>query len=102
MAGIREALKKARELEEGNNPDTGSSRRPPSGNRFAYKVYSELLGKEIWLLSDDGMLKEITGDVPAYLTGEIDYLVKHRLTRDEIRKINLVKEIFSGSKIVWN
>jgi hypothetical protein len=104
LMAIRDALKKIRMLQEGKKLDTSLSQQPPAGNltHFAYRIYSELLERQIWLVSDEGMFKEVKDETPAYLKDELDYLVKHKATRDEIRKIHWVKTIFPGSKIVWN
>ena len=105
MAGIRDALKKARALEEGRNQDHGSYQQAAedkSNKHFAIKIHSELLGKDIWFVSDEEMEKELTDGLVTYLPPEIKHLVKLKATPDEVKKIHMIKKTFPGSKIVWN
>ena len=105
MAGIRDALKKARRLEEGKGlevelqqPNTHYTQ----GKHFATKIYSELLDKEIWFVSDEKAVKTIDDDLATFFPEEIEDLADRKLSPDEIRAIHMIKEVFPGSKIVWN
>jgi len=105
MPGIRDALKKARLLEEGKNLNEGGYQHFYKGGlekHFAIKIRSEILGKDIWLVSDEEMMKEIDDTLVSYLPREIKHLVKLRATPEEVKKVHMIKEIFPGSKIVWH
>ena len=105
MPGIRDALKKARLLEEGKNLNEEGEQHSYNGSsekQFAIKIHSELLGEDIWLLSNKGMGKEIDDDLVNYLPHEIKHLVKLKATPEELKKLYLIKEIFPGSEIFWN
>jgi len=105
MSGIRDALRKARMLDEGQNlneKDYQHSYSRISEKHFAIKIHSEILGKDIWLVTDEEMEKDLNDALVAYLPPEIKHIVKLRATPEEVKKIHMIKETFPGSKIVWN
>jgi len=68
--------------------------------RYAIKVYSELLKEEIWILSDEEMKREINDNLTTYLPNEIEHMKKNKATKDDIKKIHMVKKTFPGSHII--
>ena len=76
MSGIREALRKAKLLNEGKRLDDPI--RLPTGNDETSQGFA----------------------LVAYLPHEIEHLVKINATADEIKKIHAVEEVFPGSTIV--
>ena len=38
----------------------------------------------------------------AYSPSDIEYMIQFRGTAEKISKINVLQEVFPGSKIVWN
>jgi hypothetical protein len=102
---IRDALRKARLLREGKRVDSGpdkGSRNDMQQRHFAVRIYSELLGEDLWLLSDEKMREYLDDALEVYLPGEIKHLSEIEPSSDHLRKIHECKKIFSSSKIVWN
>ena len=70
---------------------------------LAIKVYSEVLGELVWMVSNEKLIHQVKDDGSVtYLPSELEYLLNLKATPDDIKKIHAIKESFSGSKIVWN
>lgn len=95
---IRDALRKARLLEQGKKIEKRSTK----PKHFAIMIHSNLLNENIWLLSDEEMCRSIDDDRVVYLADEIQSLIWIEAAPNTIRKIHMVKRVFPGSKIVWN
>ncbi|MCH7536117.1 MAG: hypothetical protein IH948_10335 [Bacteroidetes bacterium] len=69
----------------------------------AIQIYSEFLGSEIWLCSNEEMVKEIKTDdheAVTYTIEEMKHLLTLKVSPEEIRRIHYAKNVFNGSKIV--
>ena len=77
-------------------------------SQFAYrnlavKIYSEILGCELWLCSNVEMASQVKQDDPEAITYTIDEmreLIRRNPTPEDLKLIHNVKSIFEGSKIV--
>ena len=70
---------------------------------FVIKVHSEVLGREVYFASNQRIKDKVESEgLATYLPHELEHLVKIKPNPEELNKINLIKEIFPGSKIVWN
>lgn len=67
---------------------------------LAVKIYSGLLGKAFWLVSN-GMVKDKMQNkgLVTYLPHELTYLMGMKPTQEQIEKIHRLKELFPGSEI---
>jgi len=67
---------------------------------MAIKVFSETLQENLYLVSNEGMQKYVSGEkLVSYLPHEIEHLIKLQATPDVIKKIHKAKELFVGSEI---
>ena len=71
--------------------------------RVAYKVYSEVLGEDLWIVDTDedktySRSEGIEAGAPIYTNREIQELKK--LPKDDLIEIHMVKKIFHKSKIL--
>lgn len=70
-------------------------------NKLAIKVFSKLLGEEIWIVSNEEMKNKVADEgLPIYLPLELEHLIKIRAEPEELKKIHLAKTVFQGSSIV--
>lgn len=70
---------------------------------MALEIYSEILGCELWLCSNEKMANQIKNDDPnaiIYTVDEIMNLIKLKPNPEELRRIHDVKEGFKNSKII--
>jgi len=70
---------------------------------IALPIYSEFLNCEVWLCSDSEMEKQIQSDDPeaiTYTLDEVRDLIRLKPDPQELRKINDIKALFRGSKII--
>lgn len=70
---------------------------------IAIKIYSEILGCEIWLCSNATMALQIRADDPeaiTYTVAEMRRLIALGPTADDLRNIHNAKSLFYGSKII--
>jgi hypothetical protein len=70
---------------------------------IALKIYSEVLGCEVWLSSNEQMASPVKGDDPVavtYTVDELRNLYKLQPSPEELRAIHDTKDIFEGSEIV--
>jgi len=70
---------------------------------IALKIHSKVLNAEVWLCSDSEMEKQIQNDDPEAITYSVDEvreLIRLRPTPHELRKINDIKAVFRGSKVI--
>jgi hypothetical protein len=74
-----------------------------SKRNMGIEIYSEVVGGNIWFCCDSAMANQIRKENPSTITYTVDEL-RHLLslnpTPEEIKKLNLVKEEFSNSKII--
>jgi len=70
---------------------------------IAVKVHNTALNRDIYFLIDGKSpdLRSLDGLV-AYLPSDIEHMIQFRGTAEKISKINVLQEVFPGSKIVWN
>ena len=74
-----------------------------TNNKQAVKIYSNVLGGKLWVVSNENIKNKIAGDgLTVYLPHEIKHFSKINATPNEIRKIHAIKAMFLGSNIVWN
>ena len=69
----------------------------------AIKIHSKVLNAEVWLCSDNEMEKQINNEEPGittYTVREIMELIKLNPSPHELRKINDIKAVFRGSKVI--
>jgi len=69
----------------------------------AIKIQSKVLNAEVWLCSDSEMEKQIQNDDPEAITYTVDEareLIRLRPVPHELRKINDIKAVFRGSKVI--
>ena len=71
-----------------------------NSSNLAVKVYSEVLGREIWFVSNEKIRDKVATSegLATYLPHELMHFVKIGATPEELKKIHMVKEIFPGSK----
>ncbi len=62
------------------------------------KVYSKVLKQHIWIVAREDQTKDVAPD-PTYTVDECRRLVSFKITPKELKKIHLVKEIFSGTVV---
>jgi hypothetical protein len=70
---------------------------------IALKIYSEVLGSEIWLCSSEEMAAQLRQDDPeavTYTVDELRKLYKLQPFPEDLRGIHNAKTIFPGSKII--
>jgi hypothetical protein len=70
---------------------------------MAIEIYSEILGCEIWLCSNEEMATQVREDEPGaiiYTTEELQKLIELNPDPEGLRNIHIAKSIFSGSKII--
>ena len=65
-------------------------------SNIAIKIFSEVLGKEVWLLSDQA---QCPSDRVSFLASELKTLIQLDLRPEEIRLIHSIKGEFKGAKI---
>lgn len=69
---------------------------------IAIEIYSEVLGCNLWLCSNNEMKAQIVRDAPGqvyYTAKELRNLVKLDLSPKDLMKIHEAKEIFSNSRL---
>ncbi len=69
----------------------------------AIQVYSEILDSDIWFCSNEEIANEAKEENPnsiAYTVKEILDLIKLNPRAQELRKINDIKALFRGSKVI--
>jgi hypothetical protein len=71
-----------------------------SKSNLAVKIWSDLLGEEVYFCSDEKMVDKIKGEgLVCYLPHELKYLVAVKPTKDVVRKVHEIKALFGGSEI---
>ena len=71
-----------------------------NSNNLAIKVYSKVLGREIWFTSNEKMRDQLDeGKLIAYLPQELEHLIRIKPEPEELKKIHLVKETFTESEV---
>lgn len=103
---IRER-QKARKRELSSNPTLdqilGMRLSELSRRNIALRIYSEVLGCEIWLCSSEEMAAQIKEDDPGSVTYTVDELRKLyslKPSPEDLRGIYNAKTVFPGSKII--
>ncbi|MDA2921090.1 hypothetical protein MYX76_16635 [Desulfobacterota bacterium AH_259_B03_O07] len=74
-----------------------------SKRNMAIEIHSEFLGCNVWLCSNEGMVKHVKGDDPkgvCYTIDELRELIRLHPTPEEIEGIHNAKSVFKDSKIV--
>jgi len=67
---------------------------------LAVKIYSGLLGKAFWLVSNGKVQNQVKNKgLVTYLPHELAYLMRMKPNQDDLGKIHLLKEVFPGSEI---
>lgn len=67
---------------------------------MAIKVYSEVLGKEIYFVSNERIADKIKDEgLVSYLPDELKNIIKDRPKAEQLIKINIAKEIFGLNQI---
>jgi hypothetical protein len=72
---------------------------------IAIEMFSEILGSNVWLCSNEEMANQIKRDIPdavCYTSDELRDLLNLYPTPEDIRKLNLVKGQFNNSKIIFS
>ena len=63
-------------------------------NSFAHKIYSRILNDELWIVSDENCLNQVTDDSPVYLMKEVKLIKNVNLRTLQI--IHAIKKKFGG------
>lgn len=66
----------------------------PGPRRFPCRVRSRLLGEIVWLVGDEGQIKQVPKGEIAYLPSEVEVL--RALPPDHARRIHLIKKELDG------
>jgi hypothetical protein len=70
---------------------------------IAVKVRNLVLDSDVYFIVHGAVTDlQVCDRLITYLPCEIEYLIKWRLTPEEMKKIGMVKKMFPGSMIVWN
>jgi hypothetical protein len=74
-----------------------------SKRSIAIKIYSDVLGCEVWLSGTEEMANQLRQDDPEaviYTAAEMRRLIKLNLTSEDLKRIDNVKTVLPGSKVV--
>jgi hypothetical protein len=77
-----------------------NDKKDTSKKRIAYRIYSEILGSYLWIVETDQDLHTLKSrgiSEPIYAGDEIQKL--QGLSKDSLKELHKVKEIFQDSKI---
>jgi hypothetical protein len=69
------------------------------------EIYSEILGCNVWLCSNEEMASQLRQDDPeaiTYTVKELIELIKLQPDSDEIIRINHAKKVFANSRIMYS
>lgn len=67
------------------------------------RIYSEILGTEIWLCGNEEMATQVRQDYPettVYTANEMEKLLSLDPTREGIKRIHIAKSVFNRSMIL--
>ncbi|MGE5444485.1 MAG: hypothetical protein ACM3SR_07775 [Ignavibacteriales bacterium] len=74
-----------------------------SKRNIAIKIYSEVLGCEIWLCGNEEMAAQLRQDDPGamiYTANEMRKLLRLNPNSEDLKRIHTVKTLFNSSKII--
>lgn len=74
-----------------------------SRRNIAIKIYSEVLGCEIWLCGTEQMAPQLREDDPEttiYTANEMRRIMSLNLDPKELMNIHIAKSVFPGSKVI--
>lgn len=95
---------KVKTLEAGFSKNILQSRLSELSRRnIAIKIYSEVLGCEIWLCGNEDMAAQVKQDdleAVSYTVGEIRNLMRRNANSEDLKHVHTVKKLFNSSKII--
>lgn len=69
---------------------------------MAIEIYSQILSCEVWLCSNELMVKSVKKDYPAAITYTVDEmkeLIRLNPTPEDLKRVHNAKTVFPGSKL---
>lgn len=70
---------------------------------MAIRVYSDILGRDVWLCSNKAIAQKVEADDPeaiTYTVAEMRQLIKLNPGPEDLKNMHNAKVVFPGSKIV--